>query len=344
MEMDSSMDMGMDSSMDMGMDISEGVDMDMGAAYPETMIVIITTHGEIQVETTYAGQQESDIFAIPYDITLTRINAVAPGVCNYLSDNIAKMIVDRIKELTAKFDLSRNIPSNLVTYLTKEFKGFANMDWQALKKQGYEDKEDILDRKTFHYNYDKIYKTITQPAYSFSQNKIYTIKKLSENYNDKIIFLNTPQGELDYFTTIHPPYKTDLKHIVYYLKYKGVKNILLIDLSCSAFNGAKMSARDKRTLQRESFREGWGGQKKKSKKNKCNKSKCNKSKCNKSKCNKNKCNKSKCNKSKCNKSKCNKNKCNKNKCNKNKCNKSKCNKNKNKSNIKKHRRTRKILR
>lgn len=263
----------MDTDMDTGMDTSMDTDADTVVPYPETIIVVITAHGEIKVETTFDGRQEPDIFAIPYGMTLTKINAVAPGVCNYLSPKRAKIIVNRVKEMTTIFDIRQGVPSNLVTLFSNEFKRLLHIDRPSLSKKEY-DGENMSSEKKFDIHYDKAFKNITYAGYDFTINKGYGIKELSKNYDDRIIFLNTPQGDVDFFSSLTPPYDTDLETIVYYLKDQGVKNILLIDLSCATFDNTDLSSREERSLRRETFRERWGGYKKhKSNKHKSNKHK-----------------------------------------------------------------------
>ena len=264
--------------MDLGKDMD--TDMDMNSVYPETLVVVITSHGQIQVETTFDGKQEPDLFAIPYGMTLTRINAVTPGVCNYLSAKTAQIVVERVKEMTAKFDLTRGIPANLVTFLAKEFKQLTTVDRQKIRTKGY-GAQDVSDVQAFDVHYDKAYKNITHNGYAFALNKTYSVEELSENYDDRIFFLNTPQGDIDFFTVLKPPYKTDLKSIVHYLKDHGVKNVLLVDLSCSTFDDTTLTPRGVRDLRRGLTHYKSGGVRKK--KRKSNKRKSNKRKTNKRK-------------------------------------------------------------
>jgi hypothetical protein len=244
-------------------------------AYPETLIIVITAHGKIEVDTTFDGRKEPDIFGIPYGMTLTRINAVTTGVCNYLSTTIAKKIVERTKEVVAIHDLANksSIPPYFVKYLSNELKRLANTDRQNINSEE-EDDEETAYIKAYNTHYNKAYTTATHRPYTFALNKIYTIEELSRNYNNKILLLNTPEGEVDYFTTLRPPYRVDLKTLVLTLAEQGVKNILLIDLSCAGFDDKSLTPRDERAMRREAHNEGWwGGKKKRKNKNKGTKKK-----------------------------------------------------------------------
>lgn len=244
--------------------------MDIDSPYPETLIIVITAHGKIEVDTTFEGRKEPDIFGIPYGMTLTRVNAVAPGLCNYLSASIAKKIVEKTKEMASIYDLANksSISPYFVKYLSRDLKLITNTDKETINSQYNEDDdEETAYINAYNTHYNKAYTTATHKPYTFALNKIYSIKELSTTYDDKIMLLNTPQGEVDYFTTIRPPYKADLKTLVLNLAEKGVKNILLIDLSCAIFDDKTLTPRDERAMRREARVEGWwGGKKKKSQK------------------------------------------------------------------------------
>lgn len=244
--------------------------MELTIPYPKTMVVVITAHGNISIDTTYSGRKEPDIFAIPYGMTLSRINAVAPGICNYLSPVIANNIVESTKEMTRMYDLSNktSISPSLIKLLSREFKRLTNEDWKTDTRIDYSDADAAVDAdadaesnflKMYKTHYDKAYSTSMHNEYSFAINKIYTIHNLSEDYDNNILFLNTPQGEIEYFHSIQPPYATDLKSIVFMLAELGVKNILLIDLSCAKFNDPSLTPRDERSIRRETVQERWGG-------------------------------------------------------------------------------------
>jgi hypothetical protein len=240
--------------------------------YPETLIIVITAHGWIDVDTTFQGRKEPDIFGIPYGMTLTRINAVAPGVCNYLSEEIAKEIVEKTKDMAEMYDLANisGVPSEFAPRLAREIKLISSVDKQDINSQ---DKKGAESARINYYNihYNKAYTTSTHTPYTFALNKTYSVYgELSKNYDDKILLVNTPQGELDYFTTLQPPYEVDLKTLVHNLAEKGVKNIILIDLSCAVFDDKRKSltTRDERAMRREARGEGWMGGRKHTKKSK----------------------------------------------------------------------------
>lgn len=232
----------------------------MDTPYPETLIIVITSHGRIAIDTTVDGRKEPDIFGIPYGMTLTRINAVAPGLCNYLSVNIANKIVKRTKEMAAMYDLSNksSISPVLVKYLSNEFKRLTNIDRNTLNVDDNDDEETAYIN-SFNTHYNKAYTSATHNPYTFALNKIYSVEQLSPNYYDKILLLNTPQGEVDYFSTLRPPYETDLKSLVLNVAEQGVKHILLIDLSCANFDDPTLTPRGERAIRREAHGEGWWG-------------------------------------------------------------------------------------
>ena len=176
--------------------------MDIDTPYPETLIIVITAHGRIEIDTTFSGRKEPDIFGIPSGMTLTRINAVAPGLCNYLSNQVAKKIVEKTKEMFSIYDLANKsgISPYFVKYLSRDLKLITNTDKQSINiKDNNGDDEETAYINAYNTHYNKAYTTATHKPYTFALNKIYSVDDgLSSNYNNKILLLNTPQGEVDY--------------------------------------------------------------------------------------------------------------------------------------------------
>lgn len=238
--------------------------MDLDVEYPKTMVIVITAHGRIPVDTNFQGIKEPEIFAIPSGMTLNRINAVVPGVCNYLSDDFARKIMEIARTNITAYDLhsQENVPPGFVNHLRKMFVRATNKDWELDKRIDDDDKEDVdLHLKDYHTHYNKSYRSSKHESYKFALNKIYSTPSLSPNYNDTITFF-LPNDEMDYFTTLTPPYQVDLKSIVHMLSELGVKNLILMDLSCSVFYDKTLDERAVRHLRLESFKEGYGGKKK----------------------------------------------------------------------------------
>jgi hypothetical protein len=243
---------------------NDKIRMDLDVEYPKTIVIVVTAHGKIQVDTNFQGIKEPEIFAIPSGMTLNRINAVVPGVCNYLSDPFARKVMEIARTNITAYDLhsQENIPPGFVNHLRKTLVRETNKDWQLDKRVEDVDKEDVdLHLKDYHTHSNKSYRSSKHESYKFALNKIYSTPSLSPNYNNTITFFLPDDGELDYFTALIPPYQVDLKSIVHILSDLGVKNLILIDLSCSVFYDKTLDERDIRHLRLDSYKEGYGGNK-----------------------------------------------------------------------------------
>jgi hypothetical protein len=68
--------------------------------YPETAVVLVTTHGSIKVQQSTTLEDLS--FHVPDNMSMTILNAVPPGVCNFLeskdTDDFAKNLIQKITE------------------------------------------------------------------------------------------------------------------------------------------------------------------------------------------------------------------------------------------------------
>ena len=76
--------------------------------YPETMIVVITSHGKIPIKTNSDGSQKPKLLTIPDGITLTKISAVAPGICNFIDPAFAATIVREVSQLSRYSEKKNN--------------------------------------------------------------------------------------------------------------------------------------------------------------------------------------------------------------------------------------------
>jgi hypothetical protein len=245
------------------------------APYPETMIVVITAHGHIKVKTNpMTGLHEPEVFALPEGMSLTRISGVAPGVCNYSDAAFAGKIIDKVRFITSGIELTdENVPY-LSESITTEIKKTTKSDAANMDKENELDEDEPAYLQDYKHHFDKICAKSSHGSCTLAINKIYSTDQLSSNYDDVILLLNVDEFGMDYFLTMDtpPPYRVSLETLLKDLKRDGVKNVILIDLSCAVFNdrGLQPSARDVRGLRRYIRDEKFGG--------KCTKCKTNKHK------------------------------------------------------------------
>ena len=90
--------------------------------YPKTVIITVTTHGEIPLDEK--GQPIK--FVLPEGMSLTKISAVVPGVCNFLATEDAEHYVNTLIDWLKKKDESKfveeksKVSKNIVDFLKKE--------------------------------------------------------------------------------------------------------------------------------------------------------------------------------------------------------------------------------
>ena len=243
------------------------------ANYPETMIVVVTAHGEISVETQPDGTLTPALLTIPDNMNLTRINAVAPGICNYSDAKFADVVIREIKKIYEPV-LSKHSPKkiqDLSDQLTLKVKEITKADLKRVYVKGTADEQEIQYLQNFNHHVDKICTKSLHPGCSQALNKIYNTEVESTTSDDKILLLNAPGGEINVLSKkffakngtvddIEGPYAIDLANLLKYLRKRGVINIILIDLSCSVFTDPSYKAftpREERGLRRSAT--GYGG-------------------------------------------------------------------------------------
>lgn len=214
--------------------------------YPEIAVVLVTSHGTIKINPT---THEPYTFRVPDNMSMTMLNAAAPGVCNMLhsydaDDFSMKMIKSLKKDEIA--ELLKSEPTAFVDSLIDTLKKYD----VAVKKDIYSNQKIIddeppdVDEEQYIYHYDKAYKIHSYETGSFVINKEFSRNNLTEQndgiWNFKIIVLNKT-GFPDIIREVNGRSIKDnntyitLQTIVEYLKSDGVKNLIFLDLSCSSF-------------------------------------------------------------------------------------------------------------
>lgn len=224
--------------------------------WPDTIVVYIATHGTLITErdtTSNSGIKIPKLFDIPKGMTLTKLSAVAPGICNYISvddsNMIGKIILDTIDE-------GSNL--NLLPFKIGEIlRSSDEKDFQMEKKDFYKKKSDDKDWMNYIYHFNKSYKATTYKSKAL--NKIYSINVLNDmqedgKFHNKINIMNSPTGIIDFLSfSKMSPYNPDhllstLEDLMNFLHSKGSKNVIVIDTACSPIDG--ISEREERSIRR----------------------------------------------------------------------------------------------
>lgn len=234
---------------------------------PKTLVIGINTHGEIPVD------ENLDIYRHQPNINILKIDAVAPGVSNIYTlehfEKISQQInnyINRTKnwnKLTNKqiTKIAHNLTELLLTLNTEEIKNIVEEHQRLYSKH-----EPNIHFQRFSHSFEHSYK-LNQYSHlekHMIHNKIYS-KFEKKDYNNpdnidlyyfnKIIAYNLT-GQPDIFDIIKSLgvniEQITLFQLIDILINSGVKNIIIIDLSCSTFksNHSDLSERYIRSTRR----------------------------------------------------------------------------------------------
>jgi len=267
-------------------------------SYPETIILSVATHGTIPTFIDGSLEKKALTFELPQGMTFKKISAVSPGVCNIMdtgnADEYIQNIINWVKTLKPMEIMKDDTASEVASYLRKEdyeneYLPISREVHRFKRKQNrnfsqQEDEEPDKEEVRYLDNWDKNYKLGTYynpakylrsatkiPSRSEVLNKIYSRSNETEQFKGvwdyQIIALNVV-GFPDIMREIegrsHKGNSIVYSHEIFdFLHSKGVKNVILIDLSCSSFDDDNIDNRTLRLLQRELLSEGLHGGKKK---------------------------------------------------------------------------------
>ena len=257
--------------------------------FPEKVYVVISTHGKISIDIDASSNDIGKIklYKIPDGITITKISPVTPGTCNYLDQQHLNKVIDFIKNtidksgtqpqaqsepISRKRKLQEKTPEELIADFLK-VEPFTQEMRKELKIKKYIDEEQrnyIYSTRSSLNTYQSG-KSIPDKTYSYDNldpiEPANFIKEIESNKTFDVLEVlkkithETYDGK-ELITT-----STTEKEIVDFFKNHGVKEIVLIDLSCSVFSdeeGNYPSSRSRRALRRGLKTQ--GGRKNKNKK------------------------------------------------------------------------------
>jgi hypothetical protein len=214
-------------------------------SYPEKALVVVTCHGRIPVNRTDNVLNEPDKFAIPKNMKVIKMSSVAPGVCNITSPkDIDTFISTILKNQTEMIEGLQN-PEEYIKELVNLYKSIEKETVEEIFNEGsVSDEVENTIRNTYKYHHDKGYKIIKyNNENEFMINKEYLRNNKKEQNSsewDYGIFCLNARGSPDLMREIleiRTYADTDtivsLEQILYFLDANGVKETILIDLSCS---------------------------------------------------------------------------------------------------------------
>jgi hypothetical protein len=265
----------------------------------ETVVLFVSTHGSM-IKEEY--KQSINKFIVPDGITVKRGSISTPGECHFVDFQISDCF-DSVK--MAMNELKSNndeIQNETIIKIMEEFRRIdesVSMEEQLSELKKKEKKGTLSEREKEELRYINSYLIQLPKGYTFDTfspgdimvNKVYTRnnERPSLIRNDFVIkVVENEKGDgIDLMSMSLLRKQTGssitLREIVKFLKKKGVKTIIIFDLTCSAIlspdgdhlNATTDGQRTIRGLRNEIRNNGWGGGKTK-KRRRCKKNKKNK--------------------------------------------------------------------
>lgn len=224
--------------------------------YPDTVVLVIATHGIIKIDHKYDAYYNMDDipkYTIPNGITVYKASAVPPGTCNFVESETTNNFIQfvnskRLDSITDDSALLDEMQKTIKSYQgsQSEFSVDIGKDIATQRKAGqYEDiDEEVVD---FLHSYDKgSISSIYLPMQSML-NKTYLREnpETHELYDWQIVCVNVRgqpdllpfiQGYKSHYSSSH---LIDMSQIIEYLKEKGVTRIIIFDLACSSYRSVQ---------------------------------------------------------------------------------------------------------
>ena len=252
-----------------------------------TAVLVFTTHGDIQVRSSRNPEliEEVEKFRIPHGMTIVALNAVKPGVPNMLPPKNVAPFVKIVREATYDFNDATK-KKEMIEMVKKIRQEIFELDDQPdeiakevnKKNTAYTDDEETM---AYHHSSDEfLYRIRTYTSGILSNKEFLREDKLlyKKNYegqpvqlqssNWKLNLLNTNVNtDEDLMDTLNPNVSkirqrheregftiTRLENIIGELNKRGVKKIIIIDLTCSVIRKklAGVTARTERSIARHS--------------------------------------------------------------------------------------------
>ena len=211
-------------------------------SYPKKVIVVVTCHGLITID---KSDNEPNLFKIPDNMKVIKMSAVTHGVCNFTNDQDVNKFIKMIIHKKNKTELKKGLknPEKYTETLANLYKEIEADTVKDAFNATPDSNSDI--RNTYNHHRDKSYEIITyNHKHPYMINKEYIRNNKSEQNSsqwDYGIYCLNVEGKPDLITKLKGRTYADkdttiyLKEILDFLHDKGVKEIILLDLSCSNF-------------------------------------------------------------------------------------------------------------
>lgn len=256
----------------------------------KTAVLVFTTHGDIQVKSPTNPEltEEVDKFRVPDGMEIVTLNAISPGAVNLLpSVNVApfvKIVRDSTREFndrTTKKQMKDMVKSIRGQIIERDDQPVVAAKAVREKNESFTDDDEIM---AYHHNsHEFLYKIRTwteglvpNKEYLREDKLLYTknyegeyVKLQSSNWKLNLLNSNVKTDE-DLMDTLNPIAAvtrtahlregstiTRLKNVVDVLYRRGIRKVIIIDLTCSVIRKKQQGVTDRvaRNIKLQTIRE-----------------------------------------------------------------------------------------
>lgn len=238
---------------------------------PSELVLLATVHGGLPIEN---GQVKT--FVVPEGMTITRIMATRPGICNVTSETQVDTVVttmninpqETVKTIkTTQVEVLKNISQQLKgDEPNKElFQQFVRSRIGNPTVKTFRPGDTMLDKFLLRHKEETLDK-----AFDFKLNAI-NIPGIPDLFDFMYFGMSGPAARTrSKFSGMN----VDFSMMLDFLKAQGVTNLIFYDLTCSSFmSDVPMTERQERELRKTIVQNGWGKTRRRKNKTKSRKSK-----------------------------------------------------------------------
>jgi hypothetical protein len=219
-------------------------------------VLVITTHGAIQVCENEHGTHDAELFTVPRDMTIVALNSVTPNIPNILpAKNVApfvKIVRDRTSSKRFNASSSKAAMVEIVEEIKAEIlENDDQIDWIAgqvkAKNENITGDGEIM---AYFHHPDRLYQITTHGPGQTIYNKEFLrelglVKGKSSNWKLNLLSSGVTRDE-DLMDTLNPnvgklrkgaPRTEDTvtrtESVIEELYARGIRKLIIIDLSCN---------------------------------------------------------------------------------------------------------------
>jgi hypothetical protein len=244
----------------------------MSYTYGKTALLLITTHGGVDVEIGSTGSLQPMTMDIPRRMNLVLVETAVLGVVNVLEpesvDVFAQVVRDTVRELNLNDNTTKDEMVNIAEEIKRRLIEVDNTRAEVTKSvrrgiPGYSDDPEVID---YVHNIPKAYNVYSGTYYIDKEFLRVNEQTTPLGLDWKVNLLNLRNGTSEDLMKTMSPYNTmlrsadkehsiiNMRDIIEHLRSRGYKNVLAVDLTCSVIM-QNVTPSDTRSTRRNALRD-----------------------------------------------------------------------------------------